>query len=117
MPAPTAAPLPPSIAPPAAAPRTVPIAALLAVLSLAACAAVVPPTWTLAYCRQEKSSARNWSNVLWVPGSAIMLGPVGTVVQAARANNATETEQRNAVCIDHLTERAAEVRRVTTAPH
>src|SRR5688572_6687475 len=73
---------------PAAAPTAVPTAALLAVASLAAWLGVVPPICTLANWRQSRSSARNWSKVLLLPGSDMMLGPLGAVAHAASISSA-----------------------------
>src|SRR3970282_65443 len=77
----------PSMRAPAAAPTAVPIAAFRTPLSADAWLGVVPPTCELAYCRHSKSSARNWSKLLPVPGSDMMLGPLGTVAHAPSASN------------------------------
>src|SRR4249920_1106172 len=95
MPAPVAAPLLPSMRAPAAAPTAVPIAAFCTPLSAEAWLGVVPPTCELANCRQSKSSARNWSKLLPVPGSDMMLGPLGTVTHAPSVNTAAMDKIRN----------------------
>src|SRR5688572_16123965 len=87
-PAPMPAPLAPSMSAPAAAPTAVPTAALLAVASLAAWVGVVPPICMLANWRHSRSSARNWSKVLLLPGSDMMLGPLGAVAHAPSVRRA-----------------------------
>src|SRR6185436_2159912 len=86
-PAPAAAPLLPPMAPPATAPITVPMAALEMPLFAAALLGEMP-VWLLAYARQSRSSARNWSKLMPVPGSTITVGPLGMVMQPARSSAA-----------------------------
>src|SRR5487761_2688875 len=85
---------------PAAAPIAVPMAALFTPLSVAAWDADTPPTWDSAYCLQSRSSARNWSKVLPVPGKAMMLGPVGIVVHAASRDRPSSGARRGILFIE-----------------
>src|SRR5262249_40024095 len=65
----------------AAAPSKVPATAPLVALREAAWLGVTPATCSRAYWRQTKSSVRNWSKPLLLPGNTNTLGPSGMVAQ------------------------------------
>jgi hypothetical protein len=72
------------MAAPAAAPINMPTTPLATALLFAACAALVPPVWSLAYWRHTMSSARNSSKLLPEPGYTATRGPTGAVAHPTK---------------------------------